>query len=444
MGVDATNALGGPARLFHVVQAPHRTYTLELALPSAGSGMADGELPLARIERNMELLRAAENGDAQKCLMLLSKSENGDKSWDGSADTWFADANTLGWDALHFAADGGHVDIVHILLQHGALWNAVDELGYTAADVAWSKNHSACYQELFEEGVRQSFLVSALSRRTHEVKAYPEANASDHAVTTDGDQGTDVTLVSGTNNEVTYSNEAFLDSRLSFSQDEQGQWRCLDKDNNMVMAEWENDIMLASAHALCENQPEGFSVLNVGFGLGIVDEAIQAHKPGRHVIIEPHPDVLAFMEARGWHEKPGVEIFRGTWEQFMKPENDENGEIVMALGDFDAVYFDTYSQDYQDLRDFFECLPNVLSGPDARFSFCKSGRPHPVHGLAATNLFLYNVYTRVAELDLRDIGLSTSWTTLPMHVKEEIWKGVKRKYWTLDRYYLPVCQMELI
>ena len=67
-----------------------------------------------------------------------------------------------------------------------------------------------------------------------------------------------------------------------------------------------------------------------------------------------------------------------------------------------------------------------------------------VHGLAATNGFFYNIFTRVAELDLREIGLETKWHALPMSVKEDTWKGIKRKYWTLDEYYLPVSHMRLI
>ena len=67
-----------------------------------------------------------------------------------------------------------------------------------------------------------------------------------------------------------------------------------------------------------------------------------------------------------------------------------------------------------------------------------------VHGLAATNTFLYNVYTRVAELDLHEIGFETEWTTLCPIVTEDDWQGVKRKYWTLDQYYLPLSHMRLV
>lgn len=33
-------------------------------------------------------------------------------------------------------------------------------------------------------------------------------------------------------------------------------------------------------------------MLNVGFGLGLVDNAIQSNHPASHTIIEAHPDVL--------------------------------------------------------------------------------------------------------------------------------------------------------
>lgn len=44
-----------------------------------------------------------------------------------------------------------------------------------------------------------------------------------------------------------------------------------------------------NAQAVCTG---GGDVLNVGFGLGLVDSAIQSNKPRSHTIIEAHPDVL--------------------------------------------------------------------------------------------------------------------------------------------------------
>lgn len=299
-----------------------------------------------RIERNLALHHAAEAGDIIKCETLLSITKP-DAEWNGSADAWYADEAMLGWDALHYAADGGHADVIKLLLRNGALWNAVDELGFTAADVAWSRNYTKCYDILFQEGVRQSFLVPVIARHAKSDAKSMGIQEEHQAIREDEEGSTHLTLVSGSQGEVTYSNAEFLKSKLTFMKDENSQWRCLDKDNNMVMAEWENEIMHASAKVLCEDQPEGFSILNVGFGLGIIDEMIQTFNPGRHVIIEPHPDAIKFMCEQGWDQRAGVEIFEGTWEEFLQPENDEDGSIAMKLGVFDAIYFDTYSQDYQ-------------------------------------------------------------------------------------------------
>lgn len=95
------------------------------------------------------------------------------------------------------------------------------------------------------------------------------------------------------------------------------------------------------------------------------------------------------MRELGWYEKPGVKIFEGKWQDFI--DNDE----LLALGGFDIVYTDTFSEIYKgsflsdkcislvlnilksDLHDFFEELPNLLSGPQAKFSF--------FNGLGATS-----------------------------------------------------------
>jgi type IV protein arginine methyltransferase len=43
-----------------------------------------------------------------------------------------------------------------------------------------------------------------------------------------------------------------------------------------IMMEWEREIMEASARAICIN---GGDILNVGFGMGIIDSYIQLLKP---------------------------------------------------------------------------------------------------------------------------------------------------------------------
>ena len=146
--------------------------------------------------------------------------------------------------------------------------------------------------------------------------------------------------------------------------------RCLDADDNMVMSGWEIDIMQKSAEALCQNR-QGLRVLNVGYGLGIIDDFFQEYKPSRHVIIEPHPDVVEFFKTKPMANAPGVELVQKRWEDALADPD---------LGEFDVIYADPFAQDYKDLKKLFDLLPNLLSGPDARFSF--------FHGLAGTNRFL--------------------------------------------------------
>ena len=61
--------------------------------------------------------------------------------------------------------------------------------------------------------------------------------------------------------------------------------------------------------------------------------------PSTHVIIEPHPDVLRHMREQGWHDKKGVTVLEGRWQDFV-------GTKVLEGMAFDAVYTDTFSEDY--------------------------------------------------------------------------------------------------
>ncbi len=81
------------------------------------------------------------------------------------------------------------------------------------------------------------------------------------------------------------------------------------------------------------------------------------------------------MKDNGWHQKPGVKILEGKWQDFVEQEE------ILGLGGFDVIYTDTFSENYQDLRRFFEHLPDLLSGPSARFSF--------FNGLGATSKLFY-------------------------------------------------------
>lgn len=98
-----------------------------------------------------------------------------------------------------------------------------------------------------------------------------------------------------------------------------------------------------------------------------------------------------------------------------------------------GIFFDTYGEYYEDLREFHQHLPTLLK-PGGIYSF--------FNGLCGGNAFFHVVYCQLVSLELGTLGYSTQYISLPVKdcLGEEVWEGVKHKYWQLDTYYLPVCQ----
>lgn len=228
----------------------------------------------------------------------------------------------------------------------------MDILGWTAADIAWSYNDEKTYRILFEgeddsrgvfsclmcsaEGVRQTLVLNLLDRKKH-------ADSTSRAPRTiaNADNGTSTLHLKAeeTSDEVSAQNERFLASKLEFVRDGEGKLRCLDVDGGLVMAAWETDVMERTASLLCGagHPQEGLRVLNVGFGLGIIDECLQKYRPSRHVIVEAHPDALDFAKKQGWNSRAGVEFIPKRWEDALD---------ILGGEQFDVIYWDTYAQGY--------------------------------------------------------------------------------------------------
>ena len=88
----------------------------------------------------------------------------------------------------------------------------------------------------------------------------------------------------------------------------------LDDEGAPVMMEWEREIMRASAEILLPGIGKG-RVLNIGFGMGIIDGYLQDRKPDSHVIVEAHPAVIQKMKDLAWDKKPGVQVL----QEFLAP-----------------------------------------------------------------------------------------------------------------------------
>ncbi|KAG6841891.1 hypothetical protein C0991_005621 [Blastosporella zonata] len=324
---------------------------------------------------------------------------------DSGAPLWYQN-DAEGMSALHAAAYMQNTELVKMLIAQGAIWNAVDNLKNTAGDISLSYNDLATYTIIRDAGIRSELLLSLLSS-----KATIENPST--------------LVLKEADSSAMGSTDAFLSSKLTYVKDEYDQDICLLKVGNEevgVMMGWEQDIMEKTVQALCVDHPiaEDLKVLNIGFGLGIIDTLFQSlpTRPSRHVIIEPHPDVLQYMKDRGWYEKPGVTVLEGKWQDYL------HSDIILNIGGFDVVYTDTFSEDYGDLHQFFEQLPDLLAGPASRISF--------FNGLGATNALFYDVYTHISELHLCDVGIDIEWTDVDVSVElnKDRW-GNSRNYFSL-------------
>lgn len=171
------------------------------------------------------------------------------------------------------------------------------------------------------------------------------------------------------------NSEDYLASELTYSGD-----RLLDSDKNAVMMDWETEIMYKSVEKTVPKP--GLRTMNVGFGMGIVDEAFLAKDPAMHHIIEAHPLVMSRMKERGWYDKPNVTVHEGKWQEVL-PRLVEEGVVL------DAIYFDTYAEDYKDLKAFFQDFVIGLLDSNGLFGF--------YNGLGADRQICYDVYTKVRQ-----------------------------------------------
>jgi type IV protein arginine methyltransferase len=318
-----------------------------------------------------------------------------------------------------------------LLFENGAIWNDLDSNGETPGCIAYRLGLKELYELCVDAGVRAELLLSRLDEyqllgdaaSDDDDDEIPEDNNLDEVT---GDvEAIDLNHEDAQGDEST-ENPNYLASTLTFNRD-----RLLDADANGVMMEWETTLMRRSAELLLP--APGLRVLNVGHGMAIIDSIFQEKEPKSHHIIEAHPDVLKRMKEQGWYEKPGVVIHEGRWQDIV-PGLVEKNEM------FDAIYFDTFAEEYKALREFFsEHVIGMLdpaggsNGEGGRFGFfC---------GMGADRQVAYDVYNKIVEIDLFEAGFDTEWETIPIPNLDEQgeWEGVRRKYWALSNYKLPTC-----
>jgi hypothetical protein len=117
---------------------------------------------------------------------------------------------------------------------------------------------------------------------------------------------------------------AFKDEILEFFDN-----KIVDETGLEVMMDWEAIIMEKSAEFVCHNKGD---ILEIGFGMGICADYIQAQGVNSHTIVEIHPQIIDNLKV--WAEdKPNVTIVEGDW-------NDISG-----LSTYDGIFLDTFGDD---------------------------------------------------------------------------------------------------
>ena len=295
---------------------------------------------------------------------------------------------------LMLACEGGHVEVVRCLLAAGAPWNELDNENHCAGEWASASGHAELAQALIEHAVQAELVLGIVGRRDRE----PDLSYLETPVRYDGDD------------------------------------KLLDENNDAVMMSWEAPLMREHARVICAARGD---VLNVGFGMGIIDGYIADENVTRsHTIIEAHPDVYAHMRRVGWPERKNVRVEYGRWQSVLRAIADANDALPGGVRDenarlFDGVFFDTYGEEWDDMREFHALLPRIMR-PGGVYSY--------FNGLAPDNIFFHTVYCQLAAKELGRLGFETSFDVVPIDTKsDEIWKGVKRRYWWGDTYFLPTC-----
>ncbi|KAG7196142.1 Arginine N-methyltransferase 2 [Scheffersomyces spartinae] len=339
-------------------------------------------------------------------------------------------------------------EFVSVLLEYGAGWCLVDDKGDTPGCTLVKRElrNSPIYRQIVESGVRAELLLrkveeyqvefieeDQIESQTNETQ--PE-EPEEHIETEAKDQEASTSKYSE-KPDAACDQQTYLSTKLEYTDD-----ALLTKDaKDGVMMDWETDLMHLGAQSLfkggklldSESELDSeINVLNIGFGMGIIDTKIQelaAQSPSTvtHYICEAHPDVLLKMRKDGWYDKPNVVVLEGRWQ-------DQLDDILQKGGVFfNGIYYDTFSEHYEDMLELFDYVVGLLK-PHGVFSF--------FNGLGADRWVVYDVYRKLVELDLSNYGLSCVYTdvNIPNHTKKEdgsVWDDVKRSYFECPVYYHP-------
>jgi len=159
---------------------------------------------------------------------------------------------------------------------------------------------------------------------------------------------------------------AFKDNMLEFFNN-----KIVDETGLEVMMDWETTIMEKSAEFICHNKGD---ILEIGFGMGICSNYIQAQEVNSHTIIEIHPDIIEKLKI--WAEgKSNVTIVEGDWNN------------VSGLSTYDGIFIDTFGDDnWNSFKPF--AIDKVKSGAKITYwnNFNSENNEHSFDSISFENI----------------------------------------------------------
>ncbi|KAK6458826.1 arginine methyltransferase [Scheffersomyces xylosifermentans] len=353
--------------------------------------------------------------------------------------------------------------MVQILFEYGAGWSLIDANNETPGCILIRRkmNHLPIYKQIVEAGVRAELLLRKVGEFDMEViedtddlnhdqfgdavpdlvetEGTPEdVQKKEVANNTSTEKESEAEEQPKAENEVddapdapSQNQESYLSTKLEYVDN-----ALVTKDRkDGVMMAWETDLMRLGCDSLFKGAEieqgeidSEVNILNIGFGMGIIDTMINELKPTKHYICEAHPDVLAKLKKDGWYEKPNVVILEGRWQEQL--------DELLSSGDvyFNGIYYDTFSEHYHDMLDLFDYVVGLLK-PHGVFSF--------FNGLGADRQVIYEVYKELVEIDLANYGLKCTFKSIEVPAStlkennKSVWDDVKRSYWSCPVYYHP-------
>ena len=146
--------------------------------------------------------------------------------------------------------------------------------------------------------------------------------------------------------------DSYLEANLTF-EDDKITWHCPQtNDTREVMMDWEQPIMTKMAEVAVE---AGDHVLECGFGMGILSNAVQARNPASHTIVECHPQVL--VKLNEWAaDKPNVIVKEGKW-----------ADLIDEGTRYDSILMDTYVDD--NLHEVFDTFAETKANDGCKVSW---------------------------------------------------------------------------